>query len=72
MVFIIGYVLGIYPALAQYSKLLDFNGTNGSAPLGSLTLSGNILYGMTSQGGVNNLGRIFKINTDGTGYTMLL
>ncbi|GEM_PF-1371452 len=56
-----------------YSKLLDFAGTtNGSNPYGSLTLSGEVLYGMTYGGGANNLGTIFKINIDGNGYTKLL
>ena len=39
----------------------------------SLTLSGNgtTLYGMTPGGGVSDLGVVFKINTDGSGYTNL-
>ena len=40
--------------------MLDFNGTNGKNPYGSLTLSGTTLYGMTSLGGANNLGLIFR------------
>ncbi len=46
-----------------YIKLLDFSGpTNGSYPMGSLTLNGSFLYGMTHWGGVNNQGVIFKYN----------
>jgi len=63
-----------------FQVLHTFNGTptasnpgtvDGSNPLGSLTLSGTTLYGMTSAGGANRLGTIFKINTDGSGYQLL-
>ena len=47
---------------------MDFNGTDGSSPNGSLTLSGNILYGMTYNGSTKRNGNIFSINTDGSGY----
>jgi RHS repeat-associated protein len=56
-----------------YTTLLNFAGTsNGSQPVGEFVLSGNILYGVTSLGGTNNCGTIYKINTDGTGYAKLL
>ena len=56
-----------------YTKLLDFSGTtNGKYPYGSLISDGSFLYGMTYTGGTNNDGTIFKIKTDGTGYTNLL
>lgn len=58
---------------AQYTKLLDFVGaSNGSRPAGSLISDGTFLYGMGWQGGTNNKGVIFKIKTDGTGYSKLL
>ncbi len=44
---------------------------NGGVPYGSLTLSGSTLYGMTSIGGSNNMGTVFQINTDGTGFQVL-
>jgi uncharacterized repeat protein (TIGR03803 family) len=48
------------------------DGSDGKYPSGSLTLSGSTLYGMTWQGGGwNNGGTIFKMNTDGTGFTLL-
>ena len=60
-------------ANAQYTKLLDFAGTsNGSSPIGSLISDGIFLYGMTSEGGTNDLGTIFKIKPDGSSYTKLL
>jgi uncharacterized repeat protein (TIGR03803 family) len=59
-------------ANAQYTKLLDFGGTNGSAPYGSLIYNGTFLYGMTQSGGSYSNGTIFKIKPDGTGYVKLL
>jgi uncharacterized repeat protein (TIGR03803 family) len=47
-------------------------GTNdGAYPAGQLTLNGSTLFGITSQGGTNDAGTVFSINTDGTGYTLL-
>jgi len=34
-----------------------------------LVLLGSTLYGTTSNGGANGYGTIYKINTDGTGYS---
>jgi uncharacterized repeat protein (TIGR03803 family) len=55
-----------------FSLLHSFNAANGDGwfPEGSLALSGSTLYGMTRQGG-GGAGEIFKINTDGTGYTIM-
>src|ERR1035437_186592 len=66
-------IVGLHPfgANAQYVKLLDFNGTNGGHPLGSLITDGTFLYGMTYQGGINGDGCVFKIKPDGTGYSKL-
>lgn len=46
-------------------------GSDGTKPLGALTLSGNVLYGMTQYGGKYNGGNIFSIDTDATGYEVL-
>lgn len=68
-----GTVFKIKPDGTQYSKLLDFEGAaNGSSPDGSLISDGSFLYGMTQIGGSNNDGVIFKIKTDGSGYSRLL
>ena len=59
--------------LTANTILLDFAGTtNGSYAVGSLISDGTFLYGMTEQGGANNMGTIFKIKPDGTSYTKLL
>ncbi|MFA5781945.1 MAG: choice-of-anchor tandem repeat GloVer-containing protein, partial [Bacteroidales bacterium] len=68
-----GTVFKIMPDGTGYSKLLDFAGeANGSYPWGSLISDGTFLYGMTQFGGTNNLGTLFKIMPDGTGYSKLL
>jgi uncharacterized repeat protein (TIGR03803 family) len=46
-------------------------GSDGMNPFGSLTLDGSTLYGMTKHGGVGNGGTVFKMNTNGTGFTLL-
>jgi uncharacterized repeat protein (TIGR03803 family) len=68
-----GTVFKIMPDGTGYLKLLDFDGTtNGSNPYGSLFSDGTYLYGMTRYGGANDLGALFKIMPDGTGYMKLL
>ena len=59
-------------ANAQFTKLIDFNITNGRYPYGDLISDGTFLYGMTGNGGTNTYGVIFKIKPDGTGYSKLL
>lgn len=47
---------------------------DGANPYGSLTQVGSMLYGMTANGGsagLSDIGAIFRIATDGTGYTLL-
>ena len=39
--------------------------------LAGLILSGSTLYGTTDHGGSSGNGTVFKVNTDGTGYTVL-
>src|SRR5947208_3472892 len=45
--------------------------SDGAAPRGGLTLSGNTLYGTTELGGSCCNGTVFAVNTDGTGFTNL-
>ena len=52
----------------QHNFVSDFS---GSTPMGSLTLSSGFFYGMTSQGGDNALGMIFKYEIATGGYTKL-
>ena len=47
-------------------------GADGIEPWGGLTLdkTGHI-YGTTMNGGINGYGTVFKLNADGTGFTVL-
>ncbi len=57
-----------------YALLHSFAGSassDGAHPFGSLILSGSTLYGMTASGGTNDLGTMFRINTNGMGFVLL-
>ncbi len=60
---------------AGYTNLHSFSGSpnDGAGPPGSLTLDGSTLYGMAQEGGPSaaRMGAVFKLNTDGSGYTNL-
>jgi hypothetical protein len=59
----LGEIFKVKPDGTGYTKLYDFNGSNGSKPTASLLLDGGMLYGMTPTGGVNDKGVIFKMDT---------
>ena len=69
----LGVVFKLNTDGAGYKLLHSFTGQNGdgSQPKGSLALAGSTLYGMTSLGGQNDMGTVFKLNTDGSGYATL-
>jgi uncharacterized repeat protein (TIGR03803 family) len=70
-----GCIFSIKTNGTGFTDLLDFNGKRypeGANPLGSLTISGNMLYGMTQYGGLKDSGCIFSIDTNGNGYQDLL
>ena len=60
-------------AQGAYTNLHEFSGGAGDGkwPWGSLIQGGSSFYGMTYRGGVNEKGVIFRMATDGTGYTNL-
>ncbi|HWY98521.1 MAG TPA: choice-of-anchor tandem repeat GloVer-containing protein [Bacteroidia bacterium] len=69
----LGSIFKIKTDGSSFTKLLNFAGaTNGSTPDGSLITDGTFLYGMTSKGGANSMGILFKIKKDGSSYTKLL
>jgi len=59
------------PASNIYSKKIDFDGTTkGSNPMGSLIqASDGKIYGMTTLGGINNLGVIFQYDPSNSAFT---
>jgi uncharacterized repeat protein (TIGR03803 family) len=58
---------------SSYKVIANFNGSSdGGNPLGSLVESpGNVLYGTTSDGGAQNIGAVFALNPDGSGFDVL-
>jgi uncharacterized repeat protein (TIGR03803 family) len=55
-----------YKVLYSFGDMPD-----GANPWGSLILAGTTLYGTTTNGGANDAGTIFEINTQGKGYKVL-
>jgi len=68
-----GTVFKINPDGSGFALLHSFAGGagDGSNPDGSLIVSGGALYGMTKYGGASDLGAVFKINIDGSGYALI-
>ena len=57
-----------------YAILHSFNTndvTDGAYPTGDIVVSGGWLYGTTANGGTNNAGTAYTINTNGTGFVLL-
>jgi uncharacterized repeat protein (TIGR03803 family) len=66
----------VFTVKAQMTTLIAFTGSvspsYGANPQGNLYYDGTYLYGMTVAGGTNNMGVLFKIMPNGTGYTDML
>jgi uncharacterized repeat protein (TIGR03803 family) len=62
-----------FAPLYSFSAMSGSPATNsdGADPVAGLVLSHNILFGTASAGGTGGNGTIFRINTDGTGFTTL-
>src|SRR5690349_5619965 len=67
----VGSILGSSAIVQTFTTLHNFNGADGTTPVGPLILSGDTLYGTCSGGGVAGNGTVFKINIVGTGFTNL-
>lgn len=54
-----------------YWVVHDFSGDDGAYPEARLLVSGTTLYGTTCGGGLSNVGTVFQLQTDGSGYSVL-
>jgi uncharacterized repeat protein (TIGR03803 family) len=67
-----GAVFKINTNGSGYSVLKDFtNGLDGANPYCRLLVDGSTIYGSASYGGAAWNGTVFKLNIDGSGYTVL-
>jgi len=60
-----------FTTVHSFTALSNSTNAQGANPLGGLILSGNTLYGTAGYGGNSGKGTVFKVNTDGTGFTNL-
>ena len=68
----LGAVYRLMPDGSGYSVLHSFSGLDGKAPWAGLLFGSNtMLYGTTHDGGRNNLGTVFRMNQNGSGYVVL-
>src|SRR5215831_5487197 len=76
LLFALALVWLVWPAAAQTTiqRLKSFGdpSASGTYPIGELVRgSDGALYGTTTSGGLNGVGVVFKINTNGAGYNVL-
>jgi uncharacterized repeat protein (TIGR03803 family) len=57
--------------LKYFSALNGSTNSDGAVPDGPLVLSGNTLYGTTTEGGAGGNGTVFRISTGGGNFTVL-
>jgi uncharacterized repeat protein (TIGR03803 family) len=57
------------PATYNSAWISYLTNSDGITPTGGLVLYGKCLYGTASGGGTSGTGALFKLNTDGTGFT---
>ena len=80
----LGTIFSLNPSDHAFIKLHDFGlqlseypptqlntNSGGAFPETDLVFSSNALFGATEQGGTGGNGTLFKINTDGSGFTVL-
>ena len=72
----LGTIFSVGTDGSAFTVVYTFSGTNlanteGARPECSLILSGDTLYGAANDGGTNNTGTIFSLNTNGPAFTVL-
>lgn len=60
-----------FTTLHNFSQSFGQINSDGSNPVGELTLASDVLYGTAQNGGASGNGTVFKINTDGSGFAVL-
>lgn len=60
-----------YTNLHSFASLVGGTNSDGIQPLATLTIYGTNLFGTCSGGGAFGSGTVFRINTDGSGFTNL-
>jgi uncharacterized repeat protein (TIGR03803 family) len=72
LLLLVALVSASMPLAAQtFTTLYKFHGLDGGLPQAGLVISNGTLYGTTTYGGSSDNGTVFKINTDGSGFTNL-
>jgi uncharacterized repeat protein (TIGR03803 family) len=68
-----GTIFKVNPDGSGYALLHSFTGgaSDGDGPYGSLIAVGDVLFGLTLQGGTSDRGTIFRINRDGSGFGLV-
>jgi uncharacterized repeat protein (TIGR03803 family) len=60
-------------AFGQFQKLHEFaNDGKAMSPTVNLSTDGVWLYGIATQGGINDLGELYKVKTDGSGFATIM
>jgi uncharacterized repeat protein (TIGR03803 family) len=68
----LGVIFKVATNGSSYQVLHDFAGPDGRTPFGDLITGANdVLFGTTYFGGTNDSGTVFKLQIDGSGYTIL-
>ncbi|MBI5397264.1 MAG: PEP-CTERM sorting domain-containing protein [Verrucomicrobia bacterium] len=73
IVLVVSLLLLSGSARAQYNILHNFTGgaNDGAGPMGTPTVSGSTVYGMTYYGGTSGQGAVFSMNINGSGFGVL-
>ena len=61
------------PGRGEDTVLHTFAGASGDGalPRGDVTIAGGLLYGMTSEGGLNNAGSVFRLDPNGSSEALI-